>query len=145
MWLGNADLIKQRLVDELNAMGDGAKLSVDVKRWVDKRTLSMNALQHCIYAEVSRYLISKGRLEWSPGFVKKNLKNKFLGWETEVFVDVVTGERREVQSLRKTSELDKGDSYLYTEQIIDWASSIGCEVKIPEKCEFMSLQLQQNT
>lgn len=31
MWLGNADLIKQRLVDELNAMGDGARLSVEFK------------------------------------------------------------------------------------------------------------------
>lgn len=142
--MGNVDLIKQRLVDELNAMGDGARLSVEVKKWVDKRSLSMNALQHCIYAEVSRYLISKGRSEWSPHFVKKNLKNKFLGWEVEYFIDVVTGARSEVQSLRKTSGLDRGDSYLYTEQIIEWSRSIGCEIKIPEKCEFMSLQASQN-
>lgn len=142
---GNLDLISSKLKDELSSMPSGSRLCVEVKKWVDKRTLSMNSLQHCIYAEVSRYLILKGRLEWSPEFVKKNLKNKFLGWETEVFVDVVTGERCEVQSLKKTSGLDKGDSYLYTEQIIDWAASIGCEVKIPEKSEFMSLQLHQNT
>ena len=61
--IGNVDLIKQRIVGDLLAMGDGARLSVEVKRWVDKRTLSMNAMQHCIYADVSKYLISNGRLE----------------------------------------------------------------------------------
>jgi len=101
-----------------------------------KRSLSQNSFQHVIYGEISQYLVSKGRSEWTPDFVKKNLKNKFLGWKQEPFVDIKTGERREIWTLRKTSELDKGESMNYTTQILDWAESIGCSIKIPESCEY---------
>lgn len=109
-----------------------------------KRSLSQNAFQHVIYGEISRYLISKGRNEWTPDFVKKNLKNKFLGWKQEPFVDIKTGERRDIWTLRKTSELDKGESMNYTTQILDWAESIGCQIRIPEDSEYFQSMQQQN-
>lgn len=104
-----------------------------------KRTLDQNALQHCIYAEVSVYLVSKGRKDCNPKWVKRMLKNQFLGWTDEIFVNVLTGGKEVRQELRSTSKLDKGEAYQYTTQILDWACSIGCEIKIPAKCEYRDL------
>ena len=109
-----------------------------------KRSLSQNAFQHVCYQEISQYLISKGRTEWTPDFVKKNLKNKFLGWTQEPFVDIKTGERREIWTLRHTSKLDKGEAMNYITQILEWAESIGCHIRIPEDCEYMDLIKGQN-
>ena len=102
-----------------------------------KRSLSQNAFQHVCYQEISKYLIAKDRNEWTPEFVKKNLKNKMLGWQTETFVDVKTGERRDIWTLKSSSKLDKGEAMNYITQIMDWAESIGCHIKIPEDSEYM--------
>ena len=109
-----------------------------------KRSLSQNAFQHVCYQEISKYLVAKGRNEWTPEFVKKNLKNKILGWQTEVFVDVTTGERRDIWTLKSSSKLDKGEAMNYITQILDWAESIGCHIRIPEDSEYMNLINKQN-
>ena len=109
-----------------------------------KRSISQNAFQHVCYQEISQYLISKGRTEWSPDFVKKNLKNKFLGWIQEPFVDIKTGERCDIWTLRHTSKLDKGEAMNYITQILDWAESIGCHIRIPEDSEYYQAMQQQN-
>ena len=109
-----------------------------------KRSLDQNALQHCIYEEISSYLIRNNRKECSPSWVKRQLKNKFLGWEDVVFVDVVTGEKAMREELRSTSGLDVGEAYHYTAQILDWADSIGCEIKIPANCQYRELMEIQN-
>lgn len=109
-----------------------------------KRSLSQNAFQHVCYQEISKYLISNGRDEWTPEFVKKNLKNKLLGWNQEPFVDVITGERREIWTLRHTSKLDKGEAMNYITQILEWAESIGCHIRIPEDSEYYQSMQQQN-
>ncbi|AUS02152.1 recombinase [Vibrio phage 2.095.A._10N.286.46.E10] len=109
-----------------------------------RRSLPQNDYQHVLYSEISKYLVAKGRNEWTPGFVKKNLKNKFLGWQTETFVDVKTGERREIWTLKSSSKLDKGEAMNYITQILDWAESIGCHIRIPEDSEYMKLMQSQN-
>lgn len=109
-----------------------------------KRSLPQNDYQHVLYSEISKYLVVKGRNEWTPGFVKKNLKNKFLGWQTETFVDVKTGERRDIWTLKSSSKLDKGEAMNYITQILDWAESIGCHIRIPEDSEYMKLMQSQN-
>ncbi len=109
-----------------------------------KRSLSQNSFQHICYQEISKYLIVKGRNEWTPEFVKKNLKNKFLGWKTETFVDVKTGERRDIWTLKSSSKLDKGEAMNYITQVLDWAESIGCHIKIPEDSEYMKAMQSQN-
>ena len=109
-----------------------------------KRSLSQNAFQHVCYQEISKYLVAKGRSEWTPEFVKKNLKNKFLGWKIETFVDVKTGERRDIWTLKSSSKLDKGKAMNYITQILDWAESIGCHIRIPEDSEYMRLMQSQN-
>ena len=112
--------------------------------WRDSRSLSQNALQHVIYSDISAYLITKGRTDCTPEWVKDALKNKFLGWEEKVYTDIVTGEKRVREVLRQTSKLDKGEACHYTTQIIDWASSIGCEIKIPASCEYREMMENQN-
>ena len=98
---------------------------------------------HVVFTEVSSYLISRGRTEWTPEFVKEQLKNKFLGWEEKEFIDVKTGEKTTKSVLVKTSTLDKGDAYQFTTEILDWAESIGCQIKIPANCEYMDLRREQ--
>lgn len=123
---------------------EGGRYRVTIKKWREKRSLSQNALQHVIYSEVSKYLISRGRHDWDDKKVKENLKNKFLGWRDYEFVDIETGEVITKSVLTETSGLDKGESFNYTTQIIEWAESIGCEIKIPATCEYRSLQSIQN-
>ncbi len=109
-----------------------------------KRSLSQNSFQHVCYQEISKYLVAKGRSEWTPEFVKKNLKNKMLGWKAETFIDVKTGERRDIWTLKSSSKLDKGEAMNYITEILDWAESIGCHIRIPEDSEYMKLMQSQN-
>lgn len=111
---------------------------------VGVRSLSQNALMHSVYGEISKYLIKKGRTDCSAEWVKDALKSKFLGWEIKSFVDVVTGDKFEKEMMRKTSELDKGEAYHYTTQIIDWAESIGCDIKIPAHSVHMKIYEEMN-
>lgn len=104
-----------------------------------KRSLSQNAFQHVIYAEISKYLISKGRTDWSPAYTKEQMKNNFLGWEDRVYTNVKTGLKSTHIALRSSSKLDKGEAMNYITQMLDWAESIGCQIKVPESCEYMSL------
>lgn len=121
----------------------GNELRITVKEWRERRSLSQNALQHVIYKTVSEYLVDRGR-DWSEERVKKALKYKFLGEYIEEITDVETGEIIERRELRSTAKLDRGEAYHYTTQIIEWAESIGCEIKIPAKCEYRELMEQQN-
>jgi len=72
------------------------------------------------------------------------LKNKFLGWVPQEFTDLITGAKVTRDVLRETSKLDVGEAYYYTTEIIEWASSIGLEIKIPTHCEYSNLRNAQN-
>lgn len=117
---------------------------VVVSEWREKRSLSQNALQHVIYSDVSEYLISKGRKHCTTAWVKSALKNQFLGWTETEFTDLNTGEITNREVLRSTKDLDVGESCHYTTQILDWAQSIGCSIKIPAKCEYRDMLNKQN-
>ena len=113
---------------------------VNIVAWRDKRSLSQNSLQHVIYGVVSKFLIAQGRSEWTPKKVKDSLKSKYLGWEDTEFVDVVTGEISTKTTLRATSDLDTGQSFHYTTQIIEWCEWMDIPIQIPATCEYRSLQ-----
>ena len=125
-------------------MKEPKKYRVNIVLWRDKRSISQNSLQHVIYNEISKYLISKGRIEWTEKKVKESLKSKFLGWEQREIIDVVTGEITVKEMLRESSKLDVGEAFHYTTQVIEWAESIGCEIKIPAKCEYREIMERQN-
>lgn len=132
------------LISQLWKLDYSKAYRVNIVEWRNKRKLSQNGLQHVIYDEISEYLIRKGRTDWTPKYTKNQMKNNFLGWITEDFTNVLTGEVTTRQVLKKTSDLDTGEAYDYTTRLIDWAHNIGCEIKIPEKCEYRELQDLQN-
>ncbi len=119
-------------------------LRITWEEWRDRRSLGQNAFQHKIYAEISQYLISRGRTDCSETWVKDMLKNKFLGWEDREFVDIKTGEVTVRQCLRETSKLDTGEAVHYTDQILAWAGEIGCEIKIPTMCDYRKYKEMQS-
>ena len=109
---------------------------IGFREWKERRSLSMNALQHVIYEEISRYLVARGRTDWTPRKVKDELKNQYLGWEDQEFTDLKTGQKTTRPVLRSTAGLDRGEAVFYTDQILEFASSIGCEIKIPARGEY---------
>ena len=109
---------------------------VTVVLWREKRSLSQNAFQHVIYDDISKYLISKGRKDWDPKFTKKNMKNNFLGWELTEYTDVKTGEITTREELISTSGLDVGVACDYITKLLDFAQTIGCNIKIPAVCDY---------
>lgn len=117
---------------------------VTIKVWRESRSLSQNAFQHIIYSAISKYLISKDRKDWTPEYTKEQMKNNFLGWRKKEFTNVLTGEVEINKVLIPTSGLDVGESFNYTTSLLDWAQSIGCNIKIPEKCDYRDLQEKQN-
>lgn len=119
-------------------------VTINIKSGVT-RSLSQNALSHCIYSELSRYLIGKGRTDCNPGWVKQMLKYKFLGFEDVQYTDVVSGDVETVSQLRHTAELDRGEMLHYLTQIIEWSESIGCMIKIPVDSDYMKFLEGQNT
>ena len=119
-------------------------LSVDVKVYKPVRSISQNKFQHSIYNEISKYLVKKGRKDWTPEVVKENMKNKFLGWIDKEYIDICTGEVTTRQVLRSSAKLDKGDAYQFTTEIICWAEDIGLTIKIPVISAHHKQQAEQN-
>ena len=109
---------------------------VTVVQWREKRSLSQNSFQHVIYKEISVYLISKGRTDWTEKKTKFEMKNNFLGWELTECTNVQTGEITIKETLIETSGLDVGTSGDYTTKLLDFAQNIGCTIKIPAQCDY---------
>lgn len=109
---------------------------VNIVEWREKRSLSQNAFQHVIYSEISKYLISKGRTDWSEEKVKFEMKNNFLGWKKRECTNVLTGDVIVKEVLISTTSLDVGESCDYTTKILDFSQSIGCTIKIPVNCDY---------
>lgn len=115
-----------------------------LRPWADKRSLSQNALSHVWYAEISRYLMKRGKPFASPEWVKDALKHTYLGYEERERVDVITGEVTRVRSLRHTADLDTGNMHFFLTQVEGWALNIGCKLIVPEDSEYRHLKDRQN-
>lgn len=108
------------------------------------RSLSQNSLQHLWYAEISRWLISKGRDFATPEWCKSAMKHTFLGYVDVFDTDVITGISTRRDELRHTSSLDVGEMKLYLDLVFHWAMEKGLLLTIPEGCEYQKLGLQEN-
>ncbi|WP_105596584.1 hypothetical protein, partial [Cronobacter sakazakii] len=75
----------------LLANGDCYRLII--KPWRETRSLSQNALAHMWFAEISDYLIKRGKAFASAAWVKDALKHSYLGYERREMTDVITGEK----------------------------------------------------
>ncbi|KZQ55004.1 YbcN family protein [Klebsiella aerogenes] len=137
---GNFSAIGKILQEQLS---DGKCLRLQVKEWREKRSLSQNALSHMWYAEISEYLITRGKTFATPEWVKDAMKHTYLGYESKDRVDVMSGEVTTVQSLRHTSELETGEMYIFLCKVEAWAMNIGCHLTIPQSCEYQQLRDKQ--
>lgn len=119
------------------------KYRIKFSAWRDQRSIPQNSLQHMWYAELSAYLIKRGKPFASPEWVKDAMKHTYLGYEHREMVDVVTGERTQIQTLRHTSGLDTGDMHQYLTQVEGWALNVGCRLTIPADSEYNQLRQKQ--
>lgn len=126
-----------------NLVSSGKKYRIKFSEWRDQRSIPQNSLQHMWYAELSAYLIERGKSFASPEWVKEAMKNTFLGYEAREMVNVKTGERTQVQTLRHTADLDTGDMYHYLTQVEQWAMNIGCRLTVPNDSEYNQLRQKQ--
>ncbi|EAA8947761.1 hypothetical protein B6440_25015 [Salmonella enterica] len=138
---GNFAAIGQQLQSYLE---DGQSFRLILKPWREKRSLSQNSLSHMWYAEISEYLIRRGKSFATPEWVKDALKHTYLGYETKERVNVVSGEITTVQSLRHTSDLDTGDMYIFLCKVEAWAMDIGCHLTIPSDSQYQKLKEAQD-
>lgn len=76
--------------------------------------------------------------------MKRSLKATYLGFETTEYTDVITGEKTQRETLRRTSKLDKGDMHYFLQQVESWAAQFGLILTTPEDSEYMKLKREQD-
>lgn len=124
-------------------ISSGKRYRVKISEWRDKRSLPQNSLQHMWYAELSAYLIKRGKSFASPEWVKDAMKHTYLGYEEREMVDVATGEKTVILSLRHTADLDTGEMHFYLNQVEGWALNNGCRLTVPADSEYNQLKNKQ--
>lgn len=130
------DISLSAVVKFLYSLDLSVEWSIDVKEYNKKRSLSQNSTFHGWTGEISKFLIEKGKKDWTPEFTKSSLKHTFLGYEDKIRTDMVTGVQRVTSELKKTSDLDTGEMYYFMQQVESWATNIGCMVTIPNSGEY---------
>jgi len=124
-------------------ISSGKPYRVKISEWHDKRSLPQNSPQHIWYAELSVYIIKRGKSFASPEWVKDALKHTYLGYEEREMVDVVTGEKTVMLSLRHTADLDTGEMHFYLNQVEEWVLNIGCRLTVPADSQYNQLKNKQ--
>lgn len=119
-------------------------LRASFKEWRNRRSIDQNSLSHMWYSEIAEQASKRdGDYTFTLDEVKKKLKETFLGYEKVETKDLITGEEKVEQRLRKTSELDTGDMHFYLSQVEVWAIDRGFKVTIPRKSEYNELKNRQ--
>jgi len=125
------EFFKKWLISEWN--WDNA-VQFEPKRYVDKRSLSQNALFHLWCKEMAESFSKRGG-DVDREQMKELLKYKFLGTE-----DRVIGKTTIPNQLRSTSKLDKGEMFHFMEKIQAWGFDHGVNLTCPADSEFMKLK-----
>lgn len=122
----------------------GKRYRLVIKIWKDKRSIDQNSLSHMWYDDLAKQANARTKTNnYTTKSVKRDLKEKFLGYENVEHKNLLTGETTVTQRLRKTSELDTGEMHFYLQQIEVWASQNGFELRIPNDSEYQKLKIQQ--
>jgi len=103
----------------------------------EPRTLSQNALMHVWFKDLSTYFTERNH-DLTPEQAKTLMKHLFLGYE-----DVVIGQTRIKEQLRKTSKLSKGEETQFLSQIQEWALDKGLTLTCRADCEYMKMKEAQ--
>lgn len=130
-----------RLTQEVKQALEGGPVQVDIKT-SRKRSLSQNALSWVWYAEMSRWLKSKGEhyAYASPEWVHDAMCHTFNGYESIEMVDVVTRARSVTSKLKGTSCMDTGEMKHFLDLVFHWAAEKGLLLPIPEDSQYAELK-----
>ena len=119
----------------------GKRFRVSIKRWVDKRTLSMNSLWWLWMSDTSDYLSANG---WATEI--KNSHGTRVGTQRfsaddchEFFVNHYCGQDQNGNRV-KTSKMKKGDMLDMMERHQFWCMQHKVPLRIPDDCEYKKLQ-----
>ena len=115
---------------------------LEIKAYVDSRSLSQNALMHMwfnqIYDRFKAMGIMVGDEPITADDVKLMMKHKFLGVK-----DVVRGKLVIKDQLVKTSDLDTGEMTYFLDQVYDWAMDKGIYLPVPEHSVYKKYRERQ--
>ena len=115
---------------------------LEIKQYVDARSLSQNALMHMwfnqIYNRFSAMGIMVGDEPITAEDVKLMMKHKFLGVK-----DVVRGKLVIKDQLVSTSSLNTGEMTYFLDQVYDWAMDKGIYLPIPEHSVYKKYRERQ--
>lgn len=111
-------------------------VQLTVKRYVEKRSLSQNALFHVWCREMAEHFKAANVTDES---MKELLKYKFLGTE-----DRVIGKTVIPNQVRCTSKLDRGEMLHFMDAVQSWALDHGVKLSCPQDSEYMRLRGESN-
>jgi len=111
---------------------------IDVRPFIERRTLSQNAMMHAWFKEMSDYFTANGH-PLNPEEAKTLMKFKFLGTE-----DVVIGRTIIEGQLRSTASLDKGEETHFLQQVQEWAMDHGLMLTCDKDAEYLKLLSEQS-
>jgi len=135
---------RDRLLKFIREMDFSRPIRFEWRQFREKRSLAANATQHMWYGEIATELRRRGS-DTTADLVKDMMKHSFLGYESKERVNVKTGEKVQIEELRKTRDLDKGESCFYMDQVAAWAVTHGIMLTIPEDSEYAKWQSEQNS
>lgn len=134
--IGNVDLIKQRLVDELIAMGEGARLSVEVKKWVDKRSIKQNSTYFMWLGEIAKQVNRRTDSSVDPEYLHEYFKGIYCPVRTVQLGDKTI-------SIKSTKRLDKGEMFNYMTKIEAWAAERKIILTVPYGSDYQRIRDEQ--
>lgn len=133
------------LISWLEPVEFSQPVEVTIKPFKDKRSLNQNNLFHEWCNVLSRYLISRGRYDWTFDKTKYNLKATFLGCNEVEQVNMKTGHKSVTYEPKHTSDLSVGDMHFFMDQVYQWClMELGLALPIPEDSEYKNLRDSQN-
>lgn len=115
---------------------------LEIKKYVDARSLSQNALLHMWFSQIHDRFTAMGVMVGDEPItaedVKLMMKHKFLGVK-----DVVRGKLVIKDQLVSTSSLDTGEMTYFLDQVYDWAMDKGIYLPVPEHSVYKKYRERQ--
>lgn len=136
MHAGNADLICSKLKDEIGAMGEGARLSVEVKKWVDKRSIPQNYTMWLWLGEIAKQVNRRTDSAVDPEDLHEYFKGIYCPVRTVQLGDKTI-------SIKSTKRLDKGEMFHYMTKIEAWAAERKIILTVPYGSDYQRIRDEQ--
>lgn len=128
----NVDIVYHRLKEEL-LKSNGKKLSLELKQWRDKRSISQNQTMWMWNTEIANHIKKKTGQDFDPEDIHELLKQLFCP-VTEITIGSTTA------SVRSTKRLDKSQMHRYLEQVDAWAAEKGIMLTIPYGSQYQEMR-----